>query len=120
MLGDISAECATMNELEHHRQLAEFSLDGIQQLDTQGRVIHINRSGCHALGIADSEAARGKAWVSFWPTDVRAEIEVALDIACGGQAAQFTGMAPGPDGEECWWLVNVHPFVDAQDRKSVV
>jgi PAS domain S-box-containing protein len=105
-----------MNDLEHYRQLAEFSLDGIQQLDTRGLVVRINRSGCHALGVTDSEAARGKPWVAFWPKDVRVEIEAALDIARGGQAAQFTGMAPGPDGEECWWLVNVHPFVDADGR----
>ncbi|MES2312851.1 MAG: ATP-binding protein [Pseudomonadota bacterium] len=105
-----------MNDLEHYRQLAEFSVDGIQQLDTGGLVVRINRSGCDALGVADSEAARGKPWVAFWPKDVRVEIEAALDIARGGQAAQFTCMAPGPDGEECWWLVNVHPFVDADGR----
>jgi PAS domain S-box-containing protein len=116
MLANISAGCWTMNDLEHYRQLAEFSVDGIQQLDTGGLVVRINRSGCDALGVADSEAARGKPWVSFWPKDVRVEIEAALDIARGGQAAQFTGMAPGPDGEECWWLVNVHPFLDADGR----
>jgi PAS domain S-box-containing protein len=102
-----------MNDLEHYRQLAEFSLDGIQQLDTRGRIVRINRSGCLALGIANSDAVVGQPWISFWPEEARDEIEVALDIARGGQAAQFTGMAPRAGGEECWWLVNVHPFVDA-------
>lgn len=105
-----------MNDLEHYRQLADFSLDGIQQLDIEGRVVSINRSGCHALGIADSEAAVGKPWVSFWPDDLRGEVEEALATARGGKAAQFTGMAPGADGEECWWLASVHPFLGADSQ----
>lgn len=105
-----------MHELDHDRQLREFSLDGIQELDTAGRIVRINRSGCRALEIADAQSAIGKAWRSFWPQEVHARIDAAVAAAREGHASQFTAMSPRSDGRECWWFVSVRPFVDGQGQ----
>lgn len=101
-----------MHDLQRYRQLVHFSLDCIHELDLQGRIVHVNGSGCEALQVADAESAIGRPWASFWPGDARARLEAALEAARSGQSSQFTGMLPWADGEECWWFVSVHPLVD--------
>ncbi|OOG64790.1 hypothetical protein B0E46_05125 [Rhodanobacter sp. B04] len=105
-----------MNDLERYRQLIGFSPDGVHELDVQGRIIHMNDSGCVALCIADPAAATGRPLAAFWPEPARAAIEAALLTARSGQSAQFTQTLPATGGEVCWWLVSVHPYLGAADQ----
>ncbi len=105
-----------MNDLERCRQLIGFSADGIHELDLQGDITHVNQSGCSMLCIADPAGAIGQPLASFWPEAVRPTIESALLAARDRQSVQFTRMLPSGSGEDCWWLVSVHPYLDASGQ----
>jgi PAS domain S-box-containing protein len=105
-----------MNDLERYRQLIGFSADGIHELDLQGHITRINESGCAMLCIADPARAIGRPLANFWPEAVRPAIESALATARHKQSVQFTRMLPSVSGEESWWLVSVHPYLDASGQ----
>ncbi len=105
-----------MNDLERYRQLIGFSADGIHELDLQGHITGINESGCAMLCIADPAAAIGQPLASFWPESVRPTIESALVAARHRQSVQFTRSLPSVSEEDCWWLVSVHPYLDASGQ----
>lgn len=105
-----------MNDLERYRQLIGFAADAIHELDLQGHITRINESGCAMLGIADPAGAIGQPLASFWPEVIRPTIESALVAARNNQSAQFTRMLPSASGEDYWWLVSVHPYLDASGQ----
>jgi len=105
-----------MNQLERYRQLIGFSPDGVHELDVHGRVVRMNGSGCAALCIADPVAAIGQPLAAFWPELARTALETALATAREGRSLQFTQILPSASGEEGWWLVSVHPYLDAQQQ----
>jgi PAS domain S-box-containing protein len=105
-----------MNQLERYRQLIGFSPDGVHELDVQGRVVRMNDSGCAALCIADPVTAIGQPLAAFWPELARTALETALATAREGRSLQFTQILPSASGEEGWWLVSVHPYLDAQQQ----
>ncbi len=105
-----------MNDLERYRQLIGFSPDGVHELDVQGRITHVNDSGCAVLCIADPAAAIGQPLATFWPEPARAAIEAALATARQGKSVQFTQILPSASGDDSWWLVSVHPYLDAQQQ----
>ena len=112
MLGLLGGQ-PRMNDLERYRQLIGFSLDGVHELDVRGHVVYMNGSGCAALGIADPVAAIGQPLARFWPEPTHAAIEAALVAARNGQSMQFTQILPSASGDDGWWLVSVHPYLDA-------
>ncbi|WP_426689744.1 two-component system sensor histidine kinase NtrB [Rhodanobacter ginsengiterrae] len=103
-----------MNELERYRQLIGFSPDGVHELDVHGRIVRMNDSGRAVLCIGDPAAAIGQPFVAFWPAQAATTIESALAGARQGKSVQFTQALPSASGEERWWLVSVHPYLDAQ------
>ncbi len=105
-----------MTELERYRQLVGFWADGVHELDLHGRITRINASGCAALCITDPAAALGQPLVTFWPEAARGEIGAALESARTGRSVQFTQVLPSTSGEPRWWLINVHPYLDAADQ----
>ena len=105
-----------MNDLERYRQLLGFSADGVHELDLQGHITRINASGCAALCIADPAAALGQSLASFWPEAARDELEAALAAARTGRSMQFPLMLPSASGATAWWLISVHPYVDAANQ----
>ncbi|WP_350015504.1 ATP-binding protein [Rhodanobacter sp. IGA1.0] len=105
-----------MNELERHRQLIGFSPDGVHDLDLQGHVVQMNERGCAVLCLAGPAAAIGQPLASLWPVSARGTIESALATARQGRSVQFTQVLPSARGDDCWWLVSVHPYLDAQEQ----
>lgn len=105
-----------MDDLERYRQLLGFSADGVHELDLRGHITRINASGCAALCIADPVTALGRTLASFWPEATRDELEAALATARAGRSVQFPQLLPSISGEPTWWLVSVHPYVDAANR----
>lgn len=101
-----------MNELDRYRQLIAFSADGVHELDLRGHIIHVNASGCAALGLAKAEEAQGRPLASFWPEPARDMLAACLAAARAGESTQFPQMLPSPSGEPGWWLVSVHPYLD--------
>ncbi|TAL89011.1 MAG: PAS domain-containing sensor histidine kinase [Rhodanobacter sp.] len=105
-----------MNDLERHRQLLGFSVDGVHELDLRGRITRINTSGCATLCVTDPATALGQALASFWPEAAHDELEAALVAARTGRSMQFAQMLPSASGEPAWWLISVHPCVDTAHR----
>lgn len=101
-----------MNELDRYRQLIALSADGVHELDLRGHIIHVNASGCAALGLAKAEEAQGRPLASFWPEPARDMLAACLATARAGESTQFPQILPSPSGEPGWWLVSVHPYLD--------
>ncbi|KQZ72418.1 hypothetical protein ASD55_11725 [Rhodanobacter sp. Root561] len=102
-----------MNDLERYRQLLAFSADGVHELDLRGHITRINASGCAVLCIADPAAALSQPLATFWPEAARDVLEASLATARTGRSMQFTQVLPSASGEPGWWLISVHPYVDA-------
>jgi len=107
---------ARMNDLERFRQLLGFSADGVHELDLRGRLTRINAAGCAASCIADPASALGQPLAVFWPEAARDALQAALDSARAGGSTQFPQMLPSASGEPGWWLISVHPYLDADNR----
>ena len=105
-----------MNDLERYRQLLGFSTDSVHELDLRGNITRVNASGCAALCIADPATAVGQPLASFWPEATREELAAALASARTGRSTQFPQVLPSASGEPAWWLISVHPYVDAANR----
>jgi PAS domain S-box-containing protein len=105
-----------MNRLERYRQLVGFFPDGIHELDVSGHIVGMNDSGRAALCIADPVSAIGQPLAAFWPEGARAAIDAALASAREGRSVEFTQVLPSADGEDGWWEISVHPYLDARQR----
>jgi PAS domain S-box-containing protein len=103
-----------------NRLLFESSPDCVKLLDTEGRLLEMNRNGRSALEIADFALFRGRPWRLFWPEDARASIDSALRVARAGGTSRFSAFCPTARGTAKWWDVTVNPVLDAAGRVASV
>lgn len=75
--------------------MLDASVDCIKIIDTDGIVLHMNQSGCLALGVTDEQAAAGfgMVWLDLLPPEIRTRGERALAQAREGRNARFDGMS---------------------------
>lgn len=74
------------------RDMLDVSVDCIKILRTDGTLIHMNKSGCEALGVAP-DSGFGHRWLPLLPEEVRGKGQKALEQAVLGHNARFTGMS---------------------------
>jgi PAS domain S-box-containing protein len=91
-------------------RLVEASEDSVNVLDSDGRIIFINRNGQRAHGITDAAAVTGTDWLAFWSDTHRAQAAAAFAAARSGGRGRFTGLRV-LNGRETWWDVTVTPIV---------
>lgn len=98
----------------HHAIQADMlnvSVDCIKLIGLDGRLQHLNRAGCLALGVPE-DSGFGMPWLPLLAEDVRAAGEQALAQARAGASARFAGRSIGPDGRESLWDNLLTPLQD--------
>lgn len=107
------AEWTLRTSEEFNRSLMDGSADCVKVLDTDGRLLHMNRPGLGLMEIDDFGPMRGQDWSDFWPAEERKHVETAVATACGGGNYAFQAFCPTAKGTPRWWDVAVSPVRDA-------
>ena len=98
--------------------LFESNPDCVKLLDSEGRLLRMNRNGCAAMEIGDFESVRGRFWHEIWPAACQDLVRTAVRQVRAGELSRFTAACPTTRGTPKWWDVNVSPMRDAQGRVS--
>ncbi|WEK02132.1 MAG: PAS domain-containing protein [Candidatus Sphingomonas phytovorans] len=88
----------------------------IKLLDSDGRILFVNREGASAMELTSPTDLIGQSWVERWPADVRPQVEAALAAASAGEVARVKAARPGPDRSLRWWDVTVTPIRGDNDE----
>lgn len=104
---------------DFNRSLMEGTADGVQVLDLEGRLLHVNGPAMRQLEIDDFARMRGEDWCSLWPPESRNVLRGALAQARAGEAASFTTLRPTASGSRQWWSVSVSPVRDSAKGQVV-
>jgi diguanylate cyclase (GGDEF)-like protein len=81
--------------------MLDVSVDCIKVLDTRGRVVHMNRSGCLALGVS-ADSGFGMPWLPLLGPAVRKRGQAALSKARAGRSARFAGLSGSGATQQYW------------------
>lgn len=115
-IADIHEEYEKQLLLNQHiaqqNKMLDASLDCIKILTPDGSVIHMNRSGCLALGVPIDEKNFGMPWLSLLPAEVRTAGKEALHLAASGQNARFSGKSHVPGQALQYWDNILTPILD--------
>ena len=96
--------------------LFESSPDCVKVLDTEGRLLRMNRNGRCALEIDDFETVRGRYWHELWPAASQDSVRTAVRKARAGEPVRFTAPCPTALGTPKWWDINVSAVSNAQGQ----
>lgn len=120
---DIHARVQAQQELaesvEMQKNMLDVSVDCIKLLRTDGTLIHMNQSGCDALGVAP-DSGFGHRWLPLLPHEVREKGERALQQAIQGKNARFAGMSVIPGMAPMHWDNILTPVKDACGRTTSI
>ncbi|QGY32493.1 diguanylate cyclase domain-containing protein [Pantoea cypripedii] len=100
--------------------MLNVSVDCIKVIDTSGRLIFMNRSGCEALGVSVDEKEFGMEWIALLPESVYRKGRVALKKAVGGECSGFRGMSVLPDGSVTHWDNMLTPVLDGTGKTTSI
>jgi diguanylate cyclase (GGDEF)-like protein/PAS domain S-box-containing protein len=104
------AELALAESEGLHRSILKASEDCIIIIGVDGRLEMMNEPGARAIEVERPEQLLGRDWASLWPKAARRTVKAAIDQACAGRAARFTGLCPTARGTPKWWDVVVTPI----------
>ena len=104
---------------EFNRSLMEGTADGVQVLDLEGGLLHLNRAALAQLEIVNFAQVRGAQCSSLWPEESREVLLRALAEARAGSAASFTALRLTSNGARKWWSVSVSPVRDSANGQIV-
>lgn len=99
--------------------MLNISQDCIKVLTPDGRLQHMNKSGCMALGV-DEHSGFGMQWLPLLPQEVREKGEEALHAARNGKHARFSGMSCVPDEDPRYWDNLLSPVPDASGTVDAI
>ncbi|MCU1715544.1 putative bifunctional diguanylate cyclase/phosphodiesterase [Pseudomonas sp. 5P_3.1_Bac2] len=97
----VAAQLRTNARLKMLDDMLDASVDCIKVLDTHGRVVHMNRSGCRALGVS-AETGFGMPWLPLLGPAVRKRGQAALNKARAGRSARFAGLSGCGPTQQSW------------------
>lgn len=102
-------EEALRSSEEFIRSILESSADRIETLDTEGRLISMNRSGMRLMEIDDLSKYAGVVWADLIEGEARAAARDAIRTANAGGVGHFIGACKTARGGLKWWDVIVSP-----------
>jgi len=88
-------------------QLFELSADCMKLLDSEDRVVAMNRNGREAMEIEDFERVRGTPWPDLWPAQAQGPLREAIETARRGGTGRFCASCDTLQGRTRWWDVKV-------------
>jgi PAS domain S-box-containing protein len=98
---------------EFNRSLMEGTADGVQVLDLQGQLLHVNRPTLVHLEVDDFARFHGRHWNSLWPPESSDVLQQAVAQARTGVTQTFTLLRPKKNGVSKWWNISVSPVRDS-------
>jgi PAS domain S-box-containing protein len=101
---------------DRYRQIVELSEDCILELDATGRVASVNRHGLEMLQAFERSDVVHRAWLDFWPAQMRAVVREAMRLGLDGQQSQYIGTLTTLRGTERQWSVSMAPLSDVAGR----
>lgn len=120
---DIHSRVQAQQELAHNvvmqKNMLDASVDCIKLLRPDGTLIHMNQSGCDALGVAP-DSGFGHRWLPLLPPEVREKGEKALQQAVQGENARFAGMSALPGMAPMHWDNILTPVKDASGNTTSI
>ena len=99
--------------------MLNISVDCIKLIDTDGRLIKMNRAGCIALGVPE-DSSFGMEWVPLLPTEIWDAGERALSDAREGRSARFPGSSELPGRPPQFWDNMLTPVKAADGRVEAI
>ncbi len=89
--------------------------DCVSVVGLDGAVQSINAAGLRLFDFDDASRV-GRSWISWWPEEIRAHVEDALEKARAGAPSSFFGYCPTAKGVPKWWDVTITPLAGADGR----
>lgn len=115
-LSDIQHKYEKQLQLSQHiaqqNKMLDASADCIKILTPDGKITHMNRSGCMALGISVEEKQFGMPWHALLPEEVRSAGAEALHLAAAGKNARFSGKSLTAGQGVQYWDNILTPLLD--------
>jgi signal transduction histidine kinase len=110
-------------ELEHRASIQtdmlNISVDCIKLIELDGTLIHLNRAGCHALGVPENSSF-GMHWLPLLPQDVWEAGEQALVLARSGKFSRFPGRSTLPGKKIQHWDNMLTPVMGADGNPRAI
>ncbi|UEP24715.1 PAS domain-containing protein [Burkholderia ambifaria] len=99
--------------------MLNVSIDCIKLISPTGDLLHMNRSGCLALGV-DEDSGFGMQWLPLLPEDVWPDGNIALDSARNGVFGRFSGRSELPGRDIQYWDNMLTPILDADGKTTAI
>ncbi|RQS21307.1 ATP-binding protein [Burkholderia sp. Bp8998] len=99
--------------------MLNVSIDCIKLISPAGNLLHMNRSGCLALGV-DEDSGFGMPWLPLLPEDVWPAGNSALDCARRGVFGRFDGRSELPGRDIQYWDNMLTPILDADGKTTAI
>lgn len=93
--------------------IIESSVDCVQVLDLNSRILYISPPGCRAMEIANQDEMLGRRLTELWPEDDGERIDAALALAAAGSVGSFQGEFRTAGGTLKSWDVKITPARNA-------
>ena len=106
------AEEALRQSEEFNRSILESSVDCIEVLDLEGRLISMNGVGQQMMEIDDFDSCAGREWLGLWEPEARESADEAIGSARAGGVGHFMAYCRTMKGTLKWWDVIVSPILD--------
>ena len=114
-----TAEEALRKSEEFARSIVESSVDSIQVLDIDGRIVYTGPRGPLSFR-ADSTEASNSPWIELWMTDEQPRAAKAITMAQTGGSARFQGHLSLANAATKVLDVSLAPIFDATARTERV
>lgn len=88
--------------LRANTDMLDVSVDCIKIITPNGRVSHMNKSGCMALLGKERVRTFGMEWLGLLPPEVRDQGQKAIKVAAKGKNARFAGKSVAGDVTMYW------------------
>ncbi len=115
--GKTQRTAAAEADLDLQRLSIEESVDGVQLLDLDGRLLSMNAAALKILEICDVKPLIGGLWIELWEGADRKAAEIAIRAAQQGGVDRFVGCFPSVRRAQPTWLeVSVSPVADSSGK----
>lgn len=107
----VMARQALIRNLGMQEKMLDASVDCIKIVNPDGTLVHMNMSGCKALGVSP-ESGFGMKWLELLPQDIHAAGLRAFRQALRGSNARFSGKSVVPGKPAQYWDNILTPVLD--------
>lgn len=101
-----------------NRSIIQASVDSIEMLDPQGKIIFCNDAALQALEADSVEELRGTTWLNTFPRRSRLAVKRVLASAQKGYAGEINVSRESIKGRSQWWHMVVTPIPGEKDQPA--